>query len=586
MSSPLLLSTFGQSLVIDSTDSWIYDLEVSAPAGSARMLLIHGRIIHANGAGDILSDLSITVAGTEVNWFAEYYQGPSEWREIGIVIAVPLGTASAPGSTTIRFDWGDASSALGSNDPGMDFDSLIFGSVTQTDAALLSSRIDSVFTVNDPTDPSEPSLTGLDTGLLVVSGANSIGGPISWAGTADFTVNDEQELSVLGFRRSAYTVSSVASAPDMSWTFTDEIVTWAFAVYFTESCDTTYNCDCESDASARTRISMREEIIDRMGFVDLLSTVTTKTLTELRNFLMARTGFAAQIGSEPPGMTTLLDSFINEAQDVVYRRYAYDGYGASAPSAMTDGADTVSVDHVPLQLLAVANAKAHYGQDSKNYYDQFERYMTELLARHPLNLEATVDSILRSAQEELFHRYDAVKTERIFTWNVTAGTRYYGLNSNVACCNVDMSRHKIGWVGVETTDGEWYELHEGINPSLYTRTDEWQGWPSRYEVRQCLEIFPAPDATISKIRIKGFFGLKAFASDTDTSTIDTELLFTYALAQAKAHYGQRDADALFQISSKLADDLVAGSHHTARYVPGASRKAIATRPNFLPLSES
>lgn len=58
----------------------------------------------------------------------------------------------------------------------------------------------------------------------------------------------------------------------------------------------THNCDC-SDTSGN------------------------KTLKQLRDDLARRLGYGAQVDNLPPGMTELLNSFLTEAQELLYRRY-------------------------------------------------------------------------------------------------------------------------------------------------------------------------------------------------------------------------------------------------------------------------
>lgn len=242
-------------------------------------------------------------------------------------------------------------------------------------------------------------------------------------------------------------------------------------------CDTSYNCECGEDPGART-------------------------LADLRQELMVRLGYAAQVGNPPPGMVALLGSF------------------------------------------------------------------------------------LRDAQAQLYHRFTTFKTERFFTWPLEAGVRYYGLGQNNDCCEgATLDPYKISWVGVEDASGVWYPLVQGIPPDHYTMTDNWQGWPARYEVRECIEIFPAPSADMRKLRIKGHFGLRPFTEDEHKTTINADVLFLWALGTAKSHYGQPDAAVYFQQANDLIGRLVAGSHQTARYIPGRRPGRPIAPPKFLPISE-
>jgi len=93
------------------------------------------------------------------------------------------------------------------------------------------------------------------------------------------------------------------------------------------------------------------------------------------------------------------------------------------------------------------------------------------------------------------------------------------------------------------------------------------GWPQRYEMRRCIELFPAPDHRGVFLRIKGKFDLNRFTEDNDKTTIDADLVFLLALANAKAHFNQPDAQKYDQLAQSRIGDIIAGSHHTNRYVP-------------------
>lgn len=199
----------------------------------------------------------------------------------------------------------------------------------------------------------------------------------------------------------------------------------------------------------------------------------------------------------------------------------------------------------------------------------------------PPGMAELLDDFLCDAQNQLYRRYASLRTERYFRWTMIPGTRFYGVrgDDNDGACDLRLDPYKITWVGIEDLNGSWIPLICGIHPTLYTSVAQ-QGIPSRYEVRQCIEVFPVPNAAYI-LRVKGHFGLQAFAADTDQSTIDSEAVFLLALAQAKAHYRQPDAGNYFGQANSYIGSLVAGSHHTRRYVPHASELAPLTRPRMV-----
>ncbi len=200
----------------------------------------------------------------------------------------------------------------------------------------------------------------------------------------------------------------------------------------------------------------------------------------------------------------------------------------------------------------------------------------------PQGMRALLDSFLIGAQKYLFRRYDVLRTERVFTWNMTPGQRYYELPAlDTTACPKGMDPRKVTWVGVQH-DVIWYALQPGIPPELYTFRV--QGFPARYEIRQGIEVWPAPGDANFKLRIKGRFGLEPFAADYDKATIDDEMVFLLALANAKAHYGHPDASLYLQQFEQTMMKLVAGAHQTRRYVPGRQTQYVDPDPLYLPLA--
>lgn len=199
----------------------------------------------------------------------------------------------------------------------------------------------------------------------------------------------------------------------------------------------------------------------------------------------------------------------------------------------------------------------------------------------PPGMAALCNSLLQGAQEALYRRYDVLRTERFFSWPLTINVRKYELPNNAeqtdptAPCTKKLDQRKVTWVGVER-DGVWSPLLEGIPPEMYSHAAT--GRPERYEIRQCIELWPAPEATLGNLVIKGRFGLEPFAADTDKTTIDSELVFMLALANAKAHYGQQDANNYVAQLEAMMLNLVAGSHQTRRYVPGGLPRSSYVQP--------
>jgi len=204
------------------------------------------------------------------------------------------------------------------------------------------------------------------------------------------------------------------------------------------------------------------------------------------------------------------------------------------------------------------------------------------LATPPPGMPALLQEFLQSAQNFLYRRFMALRTKRFFRWKVNPGQRFYGLLDNdediLRGYTLDQDK-SIDWVGIQDSRNVWYPLVEGIDPTLYTMiTKPWR--PARYEIRQNIELFPAPDQTYW-LWIRGHFGLQSFVNPDDQTTIDSELVFLHALATAKAHYGQADANNVEAMANAFRAELCASTHKTSRYIPGTRQIPPAIRPSLL-----
>lgn len=194
----------------------------------------------------------------------------------------------------------------------------------------------------------------------------------------------------------------------------------------------------------------------------------------------------------------------------------------------------------------------------------------------PPGMAPLLDDFIRSAQEMLYQRYSVFRMERFYIWNMEPGVRFYDFDANADACPKRMDPRMVTWVGISQGDLSWRPLVCGIDPVMYGSPGP--GIPSHYEIRQCIEVWPAPVDDTWKLRIKGHFGLLPLEADSDETTIDPEAIFLQALANAKAHYGQPDAGNYAAQAAAYVRSLVAGSHHTRRYIPGSAMPPPAVRP--------
>ena len=197
-------------------------------------------------------------------------------------------------------------------------------------------------------------------------------------------------------------------------------------------------------------------------------------------------------------------------------------------------------------------------------------------------IKAFCNGKLLSMQNYLYRRFTALSTRRFFRWKMVPGQRFYSLQDNdediLAGMHIDPLK-TIEWAGVQDTRNVWYDLIAGIPPQLYTLLPKpWR--PERYDIAGCIEIYPAPDQTYF-LWVRGHAGLRSFVNDTDSTTINSEVVFLHALAAAKAHYGQQDAQSIGTMADTYRKELIAGTHKTNRYIPGTRELPPATRPTMI-----
>lgn len=443
------------------------------------------------------------------------------------------------------------------------------------------------------------------------------------------------------------------------------------------------NCSCDDATGYRTLAQLRTDLLARLGFSDPMANIATRTLLQLRTDLMVRLGYGVQAAAPPPGMSDLLDSFVNEAQQTLFRRLELDKGTVSLPARMSANSDATTLDYMQVFNLALALAKSHYGKpDAKVYFEITEKYLSDQTRRRPPNIVAYLTGLLQDAQRQVITRYPALRMDRWFSWTLTTGERFYDLPDNLEgaalaapanlvadtslaggslddgnhgysyqitaineagetlpCpviqtdpvlsnagsvtltwdaernatgyrvygrtysgtltllaevttnsyfddgsatpgttqvpvanttieCSKEIDPLQIKWVGL-TYGNERYPLHRGIPPQVLDY-DQTNSRPTHYEIKQCIELWPTPADDNAILRMRAGFKPTAFTADGDLPSIDDELLFLYALANAKAHFKQPDAQIVFSEFEVHLAGVVAGGHGNNRYVPGVN----------------
>ena len=258
-----------------------------------------------------------------------------------------------------------------------------------------------------------------------------------------------------------------------------------------------------------------------------------------------------------------------ETADWTYLEYPVFPSGAGAP-------DITFTPQVYFDVLATIGYNCSCdGADGFQYRTLLEMRQEMLiglgrgnqLASPGPGVAALVDMHLRNAQNLLYNRAQWLCAETYFSWPLLQGVRLYGLAQNAEPCSKRINVNKITWAGI-VRDSIYFPMRQGIWPALHSY-DTVTGYPQRFDIRQCLEVWPAPDITEGSIVIRGNFGLMPLVADADRATIDDYLICQLALGTLKRHFRQPDAADYIQAGEVLLNNLVAGTHTgMARYVPG------------------
>ena len=281
----------------------------------------------------------------------------------------------------------------------------------------------------------------------------------------------------------------------------------------------------------------------------------TKTLLALREELMTRLGFAAMLASPPPGMTQLLNSFLQDAQEQLYMRPGAAPMRTERWWAWQTTAGRRIYD-VPIDCTKALDFRKITGawlSDNGGRAVTVWNYNQSFVVGQ--FVEPTVPTGLQyectTAGTGGPVGVDGNPEEP--NWPLVAGE---GVNLGGGTGAILYARAPAA----ET----WSPLHQQINPLEFSSYN--QGMPLFFELREYLEVWPIPDKTYV-IWLKGHLGLKNFDEDADECTIDSRLIFLMALANAKAHYGQPDGGNYFRQLEVMLGRLVASSHGVKRYIP-------------------
>jgi hypothetical protein len=283
-----------------------------------------------------------------------------------------------------------------------------------------------------------------------------------------------------------------------------------------------------------------------------------KTLAQLREQLLIRLGYGAMLATPPPGMEPTLDSFLTDAHEQLYHRYPTLRQQRWWTIAITQGNRFYDVPYTGAYLAGNDIAIINGTPDALNSISG-DFTAGGFTTGMSINISG-------SDADDGIHAVGAtvgVGTMELSTTTTvtgeTAGNQIFVKEEGF----VNLHLRQITYVGL--LDGvTWNDMISGIKPTDFNNTSQQR--PSHYEIREFVEFFPEPDKAYT-LYIKGRTGLRPFGADTDVTSMDPHVVFLQSLAQAKAHYGQGDANIYFQQLENLLGNLNSESFGNDRFIP-------------------
>ena len=197
--------------------------------------------------------------------------------------------------------------------------------------------------------------------------------------------------------------------------------------------------------------------------------------------------------------------------------------------------------------------------------------------------QGILNSALRSGQEQLFYEFGDILSHRVN--QKEPGTTIVGQ----ALYNfpVDCDPQKALTVSLQRDTGSpFFEMQIGIgvlqhnsdptiNNQFPTRWDVLNDSMDSGMVKPRLELWPTPDAAYN-MKIEYNAALGPFSDDTDTTTLNPQLILLHAIVAMKAHYQQPD----FQLYVGQLDALLGRIRTIGLQAGGSTRRYFKRTEHF------
>ena len=182
--------------------------------------------------------------------------------------------------------------------------------------------------------------------------------------------------------------------------------------------------------------------------------------------------------------------------------------------------------------------------------------LTELKARLGFVTQGAgsklIDPILKSFLEEghdyVYSELGSPISKKRTTIMLSLGSKLYDFHNDIEDEDIDPAN--VQSINVYETQESVWILRQGITEAMRAE-DITRSVPERWDaLNGQIELWPTPDREYPMVVVYEQ-GKTRFTQDSDRPCVPDRLVFLYALASAKAHYGHADAQTAGQIFQKM-----------------------------------
>ena len=181
-------------------------------------------------------------------------------------------------------------------------------------------------------------------------------------------------------------------------------------------------------------------------------------------------------------------------------------------------------------------------------------------------VDPILKSFLQEGQDYVFDQLDAPLSVKRTEIKLVPGSKLYDFHNDVE--DEDIDPHFVESIDVYETDTSIVHLAQGIREAHRCEAQLDRSCPRRYDtLNGQIEVWPTPDQNYRMV-VRYREGPARLERAEDRPSVPSQLVFLYALASAKAHYGHADAQTAGQIFQQSLRSARSRRHENRRYFVG------------------